>query len=136
MSVILCWLLCANVVLWAQLVLIWHVRHRVRRLSRRYSRLQQRMRLLDVSQQGRVSRAVSVASQAVCALSRIGVPHGETPVPACEPRERHTDARSLSLLGWYARQRTLHAQLAVDLAACCDEHPFIIALQAKQEVLV
>ncbi len=139
------WLLCANLVLWVQCLLICLLRRRLQQVSRSRQCLHRQVRLLEVCQQGRVSHAVSVASQAACALARVGVPHRETPVSGCERlypergehHKRHTDALTFPLRGWYGRQSALHAQLAVDLTAFSDAFPLgsdlAIALQrAKQ----
>ena len=143
------WLLCANLVLWVQCLLICLLCRRLQRVSRSRQCLHRQVRLLEVCQQGRVSHAVSVASQAACALARVGVPHREMPISGCERlypehaerqkqrRERQTDALTFPLRGWYGRQSALHAQLAVDLTAFSDAFPLgsdlAIALQrAKQ----
>lgn len=114
------WLLWANLVVVAQSCFLCWLLCQNQQLRRHRQRLQHRLSISWLHQQGHISGAVSVSPPWIVALAwRSTAQHAST-----SPERGCRADRPLSLLyGWFARQQQLHEGLAADVTALCDDAP-------------
>jgi hypothetical protein len=120
LSVLPLWLLGANLVVVAQSCFLCWLLCQNQQLLRHRRRLQRRLSISWLCQQGRISRAVSVSPPWIVAFAWRSTAQRASVSPSGWCRAD----RPLSLLyGWFARQQQLHEGLAADVTALCDDAP-------------